>query len=1249
MDCPPCESEGNEGSGAIRDWLRNLDGLEPIQEVEENEGSHKEKSGSEGETLTPSTTLGTEPLNFDDTPEEEDYADMIFHVNVNKVMMTNILHRIYGELMGDGLRPEEVIEVKERIINAKGKNTKNEGGEKKTKKKKKKGKRLRLDTFELDENAPGVELGEQWMDEYMELEIDQTLNYLKDAFWSDALLDYKYPTGYVVAIDGDKPIPPFDMVTASLMDVYEKHAAKYDGNSSNAKKPVKVDLYPLPMKNTLVKRCQRFFIASQLIHWDGLALLLFSRTFRATTLILEELDWKCLLLNLRAKFGVLELIGRFLRPNYKNLLIKLFEDLQIEKKLGGNSLATIINGWKEYRQYMAKDDQKRLQGDELYYHCHYLGLDGLVKRIKRPYTPIMRSELMESDFGGKDPRLVNFQAIDPNEPDSERDTCEQCTGLGERCNCSFEENFPETRVYLAETENNGIGVKCLESIPAEQFIAEYAGVIRREHRVEGPFVWAGLADPYAVSGHLSYQHKYAYYITSREKGNWTRFINHSCEPNCTLSTIMSRGRVIVVIRALREISIYEELTISYDSSYFFARGQECRCGKRCCRASGEDFPATVEQWIDAVNAEYGALEGEGLDAVSDGVFTESEPEFESEEEESSDSIIEEDEEDAYDDEAAPKTEIGKDNKDEWYEAHSEKGVSKGDMAPGNLKKEDSQKEVASEMLCGDAGKSAPGTSIEKAEEDAPPKLTKRQKQKLRNEARAAEKSQMKAEEERRKDENKDKNSRRKEKQKHKKKQKQKLKNDEPATENKEKAILEDPTGAASKEDDISQAADQENERAPQAADGNEDESTAGYPPGETSKDDSISKAMCQDNVKVELAPQAGGNAEFEAAPGYTIGEGIKDDDILQSTDDTGDDGGEATPGYSMGETSNDDEIPQAAIQEDSNDELIPQSADDADGEETPGYNSMGETSNDDEIPQAAIQEDNKDELIPQSADDADGEETPGYSMVEASNGDEIPQAAIQEDSNDEVTPQSADDADGEKTPEYSMAETGNDDEIPQAAIEEDSKSEFAPQSADDADGEETPGETSNDDEISQSANEEVNKSELAPQAADDTEGQAIAENPVGESGRGEYIPQAPYQEDQNDVLAPESGNDAQAEAARAPIGEARESETPQTAHQEENQDELTRRTTDDNQDEAAPRYPIRETRKTKDAATQTGHKEEDENECVPSEEGQSKGLFEDEFEAKWGHLRRSKSWPGSWPSPLPEGNPDPDEMAEVSE
>lgn len=100
-----------------------------------------------------------------------------------------------------------------------------------------------------------------------------------------------------------------------------------------------------------------------------------------------------------------------------------------------------------------------------------------------------------------------------------------------------------------------------------------------------------------------------WYIDARIKANLSRFINHSCAPNCRLLPLNVNGYMRVGIFSLRDIAPGEFL--SYDYQFDTKHGDKfaCRCGAENCRGTmkggkGED-DGTVEQktrkeeWQDA--------------------------------------------------------------------------------------------------------------------------------------------------------------------------------------------------------------------------------------------------------------------------------------------------------------------------------------------------------------------------------------------------------------------------------------------------------------------------------------------------------------------------------------------------------------------------------------------------------------------------------------------------------------------------
>ena len=73
------------------------------------------------------------------------------------------------------------------------------------------------------------------------------------------------------------------------------------------------------------------------------------------------------------------------------------------------------------------------------------------------------------------------------------------------------------------------------------------------------------------------------FIDASSRGNKTRFINHSCEPNCIFEKWQREGLPIIKVVALQDIDAGTELTVDYHWGPEF----ECFCNSSKCRYNSE--------------------------------------------------------------------------------------------------------------------------------------------------------------------------------------------------------------------------------------------------------------------------------------------------------------------------------------------------------------------------------------------------------------------------------------------------------------------------------------------------------------------------------------------------------------------------------------------------------------------------------------------------------------------------------------
>ncbi|XP_075652282.1 histone-lysine N-methyltransferase ASHR3 [Castanea sativa] len=159
----------------------------------------------------------------------------------------------------------------------------------------------------------------------------------------------------------------------------------------------------------------------------------------------------------------------------------------------------------------------------------------------------------------------------------------QCISCSKACRCSENcTNRPfrnEKKINIVKTTLCGWGVEAAEKINKGNFIIEYIGEVIDDAQCE-----KRLWDMKYRGAHNFYmcEIRKDFTIDATFKGNASRFLNHSCDPNCVLEKWQVEGEVRVGVFAARSIKIGEPLTYDYRFVQF---GPEvkCHCGAPSCQ------------------------------------------------------------------------------------------------------------------------------------------------------------------------------------------------------------------------------------------------------------------------------------------------------------------------------------------------------------------------------------------------------------------------------------------------------------------------------------------------------------------------------------------------------------------------------------------------------------------------------------------------------------------------------------------
>ena len=122
----------------------------------------------------------------------------------------------------------------------------------------------------------------------------------------------------------------------------------------------------------------------------------------------------------------------------------------------------------------------------------------------------------------------------------------------------------------------GVGVASVDRIRKRAFVGWYTGLVRGASVCREALLARAHQHFYMMSlgGELT--------IDATKFGNLTRFINHSCDPNCMAVLDYAGDEKRVAIVALRDIEAGTELTIDYRFELVGNVVVPCLCGAANC-------------------------------------------------------------------------------------------------------------------------------------------------------------------------------------------------------------------------------------------------------------------------------------------------------------------------------------------------------------------------------------------------------------------------------------------------------------------------------------------------------------------------------------------------------------------------------------------------------------------------------------------------------------------------------------------
>ncbi|XP_029344737.1 uncharacterized protein LOC100167890 isoform X2 [Acyrthosiphon pisum] len=283
--------------------------------------------------------------------------------------------------------------------------------------------------------------------------------------------------------------------------------------------------------------------------------------FKASDMLEEEY----LLSSENSKIDSLLLADEIRKDNEIHLAEARANDPELDKKLKKLNFTLITNNlFRPHRKKMGEytpaeaQELRRLKpriiinSDTYKCHCKYTRKDWIEKK------PGCATECLN--------RLLNIE-------------CGKACVLKSLCTNKQFQNKQFKRTKIIKTADKGYGVFALEDIPSGTFVDEYMGEV-----IDQCEMIIRMKKILYKNNNYMVQLKHDEIIDATRKGNITRFINHSCEPNCVAEkwNVLGESRMGFFSKEL--IRKGEEITFDYSFEIFGdAAQQKCYCGTPKCR------------------------------------------------------------------------------------------------------------------------------------------------------------------------------------------------------------------------------------------------------------------------------------------------------------------------------------------------------------------------------------------------------------------------------------------------------------------------------------------------------------------------------------------------------------------------------------------------------------------------------------------------------------------------------------------
>ncbi|KAL8786563.1 MAG: hypothetical protein Q9213_002700 [Squamulea squamosa] len=318
---------------------------------------------------------------------------------------------------------------------------------------------------------------------------------------------------------------------------------------------------PTSVSSEVSHVCKRFARVRSAHGWMTLSILAHSESFRNACRTFDVPLWEQLMHDIGQNHVSLELFFKVRALDWAGPL---------------RSVAHLIPE-QELRPYLEAQEKRELQAVYLQTPHSYIVPNKNGALIRPHYQGVIHLNISTNTYDSK------AFAEDPSIRTQNDGICESCSRTFCDCETSTCDRITRPITELIHCAGDkGVGVRTLQRIREGEVLDEYVGEFKRA---------SSLVDQtYAMeleglpAGHLSRNDNNPILIDAQVYGNWTRYINASCNPSLKFVAARIGGKHRMMVVAIRDINTFEELTIGYGDNYWLGSDTRmCECNEATCR------------------------------------------------------------------------------------------------------------------------------------------------------------------------------------------------------------------------------------------------------------------------------------------------------------------------------------------------------------------------------------------------------------------------------------------------------------------------------------------------------------------------------------------------------------------------------------------------------------------------------------------------------------------------------------------